>query len=74
MLSTPGLVPEKSWELLIARASIRKQQGKDGPMQADCVKALESVISEQEAQTTLEALTADARVERYYYVWASGKK
>jgi hypothetical protein len=40
----------------------------------DCVKVLDSVISEQESQTTLEALTADARVERYYYIWASGKK
>jgi len=36
----------------------------------DCVKALDSVIADQESQTTLEALTADARVERYWYVWA----
>ena len=40
----------------------------------DVVKVLDSVISEQESQTTLEALTADARVERYYYIWATGKK
>ncbi|HTM23009.1 MAG TPA: hypothetical protein VL172_20945, partial [Kofleriaceae bacterium] len=39
----------------------------------ECVKVLDQVIADQEQQTTLEALTADARVERYYYGWA-GKK
>jgi len=37
----------------------------------ECVTVLDGVIAEQESQTTLEALTADARVERYWYIWAS---
>lgn len=39
----------------------------------ECVTALDAVIAEQESQTTLEALTADARVERYWYIWATKK-
>src|SRR5207245_1893471 len=41
LTATAGLSVEKSWRLLIARAALRKQQGKDGPMRADMISALE---------------------------------
>jgi tetratricopeptide (TPR) repeat protein len=56
VLATPGLDIEKSWRLLIARASIRKQQGKDGPMQADCVAALELVSTPDDLIAGFEAM------------------
>ena len=35
-----------------------------------CVEVLDMVIAEQENQSTLNALTQDARVWRYYFKWA----
>jgi len=36
-----------------------------------CVEVLDGIIKDQETQSTLNALTADARVWRYYFQWAN---
>jgi tetratricopeptide (TPR) repeat protein len=41
VLNTPGLEVGKSWQLLLARAAIRKQQNKEGPMRSDLLLAFD---------------------------------